>query len=176
MLCGYLRLPYSPELGSNHQSKLVLIEPRTADDGSPLGEQERHFEYRQDDKEVRVTIMRVIADHLRDHESSWSACDFDFRTAHLEDVDLSKAVFSGEAWFDSATFSGTAEFAGTTFSGDASFGEAQFSGPAWFDLAIVYGTADFNKTAFSGEAREARSADLGQTRQQAARRRDNREV
>jgi len=29
VLCGYLRLPYSPELGSNHQSKLVITEPRT---------------------------------------------------------------------------------------------------------------------------------------------------
>ena len=35
VLCGYLRLPYSPELGSNHQSKLVLTEPRTGDDGFP---------------------------------------------------------------------------------------------------------------------------------------------
>jgi hypothetical protein len=61
VLCGYLRLPYSPELGSNHQSKLIPTEPRTGDDGSPLGQQERHLEYRQNDKEVRVTIVRVIA-------------------------------------------------------------------------------------------------------------------
>jgi len=86
--CGYLRLPYSPELGSNHRTKLVLTEPCTGDDGSSLGQQEEHLEYRQNDKEVRATIVRVIADHLRDHEYSWSACDFDFRTAHLEDVDL----------------------------------------------------------------------------------------
>jgi hypothetical protein len=86
--CGYLRLPYSPELGSNHRTKLVLTEPCTGDDGSSLGQQEEHLEYRQNDKEVRATIVRVIADHLRDHEYSWSACDFDLRTAHLEDVDL----------------------------------------------------------------------------------------
>ena len=46
-------------------------------------------------KEVRATIVRVIADHLRDHEYSWSAYDFDFRTAHLEDVDFSRVVFGG---------------------------------------------------------------------------------
>ena len=60
VLCGYLRLPYSPELGSNYQSKLVLTEPRTGDDGSLLGQQEEHLEYRQNDKEVRATIVRVI--------------------------------------------------------------------------------------------------------------------
>jgi hypothetical protein len=117
VLCGYLRLPYSPELGSNHQSKLIPTEPRIGEDGSPLGQRERHLEYRQNDKEVRVTIVRVIADHLRDHEHSWSACDFDFRTAHLEDVDLRHAVFGGTTRFDEATFSGLAGFDRTTFSG-----------------------------------------------------------
>ena len=108
VLCGYLRLPNSPELGSNHQSKLVLTEPRTGDDGSPLGQQERHLEFRQNDKEVRATIVRVIADHLRDHEYRWSACNFDFR---------------------STAFGGTALFGDATFSGDAWFGKATFSGP-----------------------------------------------
>jgi uncharacterized protein YjbI with pentapeptide repeats len=174
VLCGYLRLPYSPELGSSHQSKLVLTEPRTGNDGSPLGQQERHLEYRQNDKEVRATIVRVIADHLRDHEYRWSACDFDFRTAHLEDVDLSHAVFggtsqfdgarfSGPARFDGATFSGTAMFyeatfsnyagfGGATFSGDAVFGEATFSGTAWFAGATFADDARFGGATFSGDA------------------------
>ena len=132
VLCAYLRLPYSPELGSSHQSKLVLTEPRTADDGSPLegGHQERHLEYRQNDKEVRATIVRVIADHLRDHEYSWSACEFDFRTAHLEDVNFICTAFRGTTRFDEATFSGDARFIGA-FSGEARF-EARFAGPAWF--------------------------------------------
>jgi hypothetical protein len=120
VLCGYLRLPYSPELGSSHQSKLVLTEPRTGDDGSPVGQQERHLEYRPNDKEVRATIVRVIADHLRDHEYSWSACDFDFRTAHLEDVDSSGTAFRGIAQFSGATFSGAARFDAATFAGPTS--------------------------------------------------------
>ena len=152
VLCGYLRLPYSPELGSNHQSKLVLTEPRTGEDGSPLGQQERHLEYRQNDKEVRVTIVRVIADHLRDHEHSWSACDFDFRTAHLEDVDLRHAVFGGTTRFDEATFSGPAAFNQATFSGLTSFQGATFSGPAGFSGATFSGTAVFNQATFSGDA------------------------
>ena len=163
VLCGYLRLPYSPELGSSHQSKLVLTEPRTGDDGSPLGQQERHLEYRQNDKEVRATIVRVIADHLRDHEYSWSACDFDFRTAHLEDVSFSRAAFRGTTQFDGATFSGPAHFGGArfsggawfpkaTFSGDASFGEATFSGGARFGEARFSGEAGFGGATFSGDA------------------------
>ena len=89
--------------------------------GSDLGQQEQyHLEYRQNDNGVRATIVRVIADHLHDHEYSWSARDFDFRTAHLEDVDFVGAVFRGttrsdDAWFDGATFSGPTSFAGTDF-------------------------------------------------------------
>ncbi len=150
VLCGYLRLPYSPELGSNHQSKLVLTEPRTGDDGSLLGQQERHLEYRQNDKEVRLTIVRVIADHLRDPEYRWSANDFDFRTAHLEDVDLSGTEFRGTTRFDEATFSGRASFSAATFSGATMFAEATFSGPAWFATATFSGTTWFDEATFSG--------------------------
>src|SRR6478735_8302058 len=130
VLWGYLRLPYSPELGSSHQSKLVLTEPLTRDDGSPLGQQERHLEYRQNDKEVRATIVRVIADHLRDHEYSWSACDFDFRTAHLEDVDFRHAVFGGTISFDGAGFSGPAWFDKVAFAGFTSFAQTDFGSGA----------------------------------------------
>jgi uncharacterized protein YjbI with pentapeptide repeats len=172
VLCGYLRLPYSPELGSNHRTKLVLTEPRTGDDGSPLGQQEEHLEYRQNDKEVRATIVRVIADHLRDHEYSWSACDFDFRTAHLEDVDFDHAVFagttrfdgatfSGPALFDWATFSGHARFDEATFSGHARFAKATFSGDALFDEATISGQARFEEATFSGHARFAKATFSG---------------
>jgi uncharacterized protein YjbI with pentapeptide repeats len=81
----------------------------------------------------------VIADHLRDHEYSWSACDFDFRTAHLEDVDFAGATFRGTARFDLAMFSGPATFGGATFSGDVWFGGATFSDLAWFGEATFSG-------------------------------------
>ncbi|MEU7146091.1 pentapeptide repeat-containing protein [Nocardia sp. NPDC046473] len=48
-------------------------------------------------------------------EYRWSTSDFDFRTAHLEDLDLSRARFSRTARFDEATFSGLASFIGATF-------------------------------------------------------------
>ena len=175
VLCGYLRLPYSPEVGSNHQSKLVVTEPRIGDDGSPLGHQERHLEYRQNDKEVRATIVRVIADHLRDHEYSWSACDFDFRTAYLQDVDLRHVVFGktarfdgarffGDAFFREARFFGDATFGGAAFSRAAGFGEARFKRDTWFDGATFSRTASFSKATFSGDTRFDEATFSGDTR------------
>ncbi|MGY2010750.1 hypothetical protein ACW9HC_27535 [Nocardia gipuzkoensis] len=43
VLCGYLRLPYSPELGANHQSKLVLEHHRATADRTHADDEERHF-------------------------------------------------------------------------------------------------------------------------------------
>lgn len=149
VLCGYLRLPYTPELGANHQTKRVRKRRRRG--GS--GENEDHFEYRQNDREVRQTIVRTVADHLQPQaQHSWSASNFDFRTAHLESVDFRDATFCGDARFESATFYGDARFDNATFSGTASFGHATFSGDAWFDAATFSGDAQFNAAMFSGTA------------------------
>ncbi|WP_280380120.1 pentapeptide repeat-containing protein [Nocardia wallacei] len=153
VLCGYLRLPYSPELGVNHQSKLVLKHHRATTDGTRADDEEHHLEYRHNDREVRATILRVIADHLRPTaEYSWSASDFDFRTAHLEDVDLDQATFSGDVRFDNATFSGNAGFIDATFSGTVSFQGATFSGHADFTVAEFSSTARFRDALFAGDA------------------------
>ncbi|WP_280453675.1 pentapeptide repeat-containing protein [Nocardia brasiliensis] len=164
VLCGYLRLPYHPDLGANHQTKLVLKHHRATADGTRADDQERHLEYRHNDREVRVTIVRVISDHLRlTAEHSWSASDFDFRTAHLEDVDFShvrfdglarfnRAVLTGAASFDKATFSGTTSFARAIFSHDASFDGVEFIGDASFSNARFSQDASFTRTVFSRTA------------------------
>jgi hypothetical protein len=114
VLCGYLRLPYSPDVGSSHQSELVhKVAARR-------GESHEHrYLYRQNDKEVRQTIVRVIGTHLQPvARVSWSACNFDFRRARLEDMDIGTAVFRGRVTFRGATFSGSfTVFRGATFSG-----------------------------------------------------------
>ncbi|MGW4120177.1 pentapeptide repeat-containing protein [Nocardia sp. NPDC004711] len=149
--CGYLRLPYSPELGANHQSKLVLKHHRATADGTRADDSERHLEYRHNDKEVRATIVRVIADHLRPNaEYGWSTSDFDFRTAYLEDVDFSAVRFSSAARFDGATFSGNAWFGGAAFSGTTDFGDVTFSGNAWFGGATFSSATRFGGVTFSG--------------------------
>ncbi|WP_280453674.1 pentapeptide repeat-containing protein [Nocardia brasiliensis] len=153
VLCGYLRLPYRPELGTNHQSKLVLKHHRATADGTRADDEERHLEYRHNDREVRATIIRVIAAHLRTPaEYSWSASDFDFRTAHLEDVGFSRVTFDGTADFDGVTFDGTADFDAATFSGEIRFNQATFSGAAWFRGAVFSGETRFNHAVFSSEA------------------------
>ncbi|WP_433600390.1 pentapeptide repeat-containing protein [Nocardia sp. CA-135953] len=163
VLCGYLRLPYSPELGGNHQSKLVLKHHRATADGTRADDQEHHLEYRHNDREVRATIVRVIADHLRpEAEYSWSASDFDFRTAYLENVNFSRTTFSGTARFNEASFSGVARFEGATFNRSAWFGRARFSGTAgfggarfsiaWFDGATFSTDAEFDGATFGDHA------------------------
>ncbi|MEU4709969.1 pentapeptide repeat-containing protein [Nocardia salmonicida] len=150
VLCGYLRLPYTPDIGGNHQTKDIRKYPATDSSGP---ESEEHFEYRQNDREVRKTIVRVVADHLRpEAEYSWSASNFDFRTAHLEDVDLTRITFSGTAWFDGATFSGPARFDRATFGGFARFNGSTFSDGAYFDMAKFCDGAGFNLATFGGVA------------------------
>ncbi|MGW5918507.1 pentapeptide repeat-containing protein [Nocardia fluminea] len=147
VLCGYLRLPYSPDTGANHQTGQDRKETSTS--GVKVQD---HFQYLQNDKVVRQTIVGVIAAHLHDNENSWSNNNFNFTTAHFEDADFSKATFSGDATFGGATFSGTAWFGEATFSGDATFSGATFSGTAWFGEATFSGDATFSRATFSGDA------------------------
>lgn len=130
MLCGYLRLPYSLELGKNHQLSRTLKMP-VLREGSP--EEELRFEYRQNDKEVRQTIVRCIAAHLqKTATTSWSSNDFDFTGSHLEAPDFSGAVFSGEyTLFNGATFSGqNTSFKTVDFGGKVSFETPKVWSPA----------------------------------------------
>ncbi|MEW1812995.1 hypothetical protein AB0284_20120 [Pseudarthrobacter phenanthrenivorans] len=139
VLCGYLRLPYSPNLGASHQSELQRKVP-----GREGEESTQKYLYRQNDKEVRQTLVRVIAAHLRHGaQTSWSRCSFDFRGAVLEDADFSDVMFRGDLIaFDGATFSGgVTRFDGARFSGDVTrFGEAKFNAR----------TTRFEYTTFSG--------------------------
>lgn len=94
VLCSYLRLPYSPELGNNHQSSLSLKKPVRRKGGF---EEELMFQYRQNDREVRQTIVRVIVAHLQKKSApSWSSHDFDFTGAHLEEPEFIGATFRGK--------------------------------------------------------------------------------
>ncbi|WP_460695598.1 pentapeptide repeat-containing protein [Nocardia thraciensis] len=149
VLCGYLRLPYDPGHGNSGRTKLVTTTPR--DDG---GQSEEHIEYRQNDREVRRTIVRVIADHLQPvAEYSWSTSNFDFRTARLEEVVFDGAVFSGLVRFDGASFDGRAGFDRVTFLGPAEFGGATFHGPAAFGGATFGDRARFAEATFDGDAK-----------------------
>ena len=81
---------------------------------------------RDDDFEVRQTIQRVIADHLRtDSPVSWSSSRFNFASADFTDLDFSLCHFEGNVTFDNARFRGE----------QVSFHDAHFTGPVTFNEA-----------------------------------------
>jgi uncharacterized protein YjbI with pentapeptide repeats len=124
VLCAYLRMPYEPDPGQDAPESQRLA-------------------FRAD-REVRHTVIRVIATHLQeDAAASWRGLNFDFTGVVFDGGDFSGAEFLGSTVdFQSAQFSsGTVSFRGARFSrGDVEFRSAQFSG------SIV----DFGGAQFSG--------------------------
>lgn len=122
VLCGYLRMPYAQESGTEEKAGLSFMA----------------------DREVRHTVIRVITAHLRDGATvSWQGRDFDFTGVVFDGGDFSGAVFSdGKVSFEDSVFSGgqvsfeEAVFAG----GQVSFSRSKFSG----------GKVNFGRAGFSG--------------------------
>ncbi|MGW1608952.1 hypothetical protein ACWCQZ_06005 [Streptomyces sp. NPDC002285] len=90
--------------------------------------------YKEGDREVRHTIIRLIRDHLRLpylHPHSWQGLHLDFTAVTFDGGDFRGAEFSdGLVSFDDARFSdGTVTFDDAKFSGGTvSFRGAEFSG------------------------------------------------
>ncbi|WP_203883996.1 pentapeptide repeat-containing protein [Planotetraspora kaengkrachanensis] len=125
VLCAYLRMPPDPEPHADHD---------------PTG----HSRWRAM-REVRRTILRLIATHLRSTaQPSWSGTDMDFTGVIFdEDANFEGAVFSGgKISFDGAELSGgTVSFYEAEFlDGEISFDTAKFSG----------GLVSFRRATFSG--------------------------
>jgi uncharacterized protein YjbI with pentapeptide repeats len=136
VLCAYLRMPYEPEPG----------------DDAPA---ERRLAF-QASREVRHTVIRVIAAHLNGTAPvSWCGLNFDFAGAVFDGGDFSGAKFSGGTVnFVGAVFArGTVTFAGAEFSGGRIiFAGARFSGARVnFFLAKFSGASvDFAGAKFAG--------------------------
>ncbi|WP_280387270.1 pentapeptide repeat-containing protein [Nocardia wallacei] len=157
VLCGYLRLPYDPGDGSNHLVSRKEIR----------SEVERAYQIRQNDSEVRRTIVAVIVSHLRQSaETSWSTYNFNFDDAVLEDVDFRYAVFAGShTHFRGAVFTGArtanfeqVEFLGkhvtfhaATFTEAALFRGAKFTGIRAEDANLGRAGTSFANVTFGGQ-------------------------
>ncbi len=148
VLCAYLRLPYEPAPGEEIPAPehLAFLASR----------------------EVRHTVIRVIAAHLNDGAAvSWQGLSFDFNSVIFDGGDFRGAEFSGGlAVFDGAEFSGgTVRFNRAKFSGgEVFFGGAKFSGGtvlfrgarfsegtvSFRDTELSGGTVDFSRAKFSG--------------------------
>ncbi|MFI6102310.1 pentapeptide repeat-containing protein [Lentzea sp. NPDC051213] len=165
VLCAYLRMPYLPP---------------QEDDDQPDGER-RHQE-----RQVRLTAQRILADHLgpgdapeRLADTYWERIDLDLTGATLLDLDFGRcrirtarfdgaefcgrtsfreAKFDGNVSFDDARFNGDASLGGAKFGAEALFRGAEFAENAWFNGAGFGGTVGFNKTKFHDNAwfREAK--------------------
>lgn len=166
VICAYLRMPYRPP-GE---------QPGT--DAEPAERDE--FEASSQEREVRVTGQRILADHLRpgkdpDHPSPtfWPGTTLNFTGATLIDLNLSDCLFTavfgevtfigntlfsyatftgGSAVFNEATFTGRAGFFHATFHGEPQFDNATFNGDAIFKNATCNDVVDFESATFNGEA------------------------
>jgi ribosomal protein L29 len=133
VLCAYLRLPYDPDPG----------------EGAELW-----AAYRAN-REVRHTIIRLIASHLRpDAKVSWQGLNLDFTGVVFDGGDFSKAIFSSTVKFTDAVFSGgTVWFADAVFSGgQVYFDSAKFSGGhvRFYGAKFSGGDVVFVSAEFSG--------------------------
>ncbi|WP_157940114.1 pentapeptide repeat-containing protein [Arthrobacter ruber] len=127
VLCAYLRMPYSP-------------------DSAKPGE-----------REVRLTIINVIRDHLMrpgEFSTNWCNISMNFTGATFDGGIFDDAVFKGRINFDKTKFvGGTVTFDRAQFAGGiVTFDETQFSaGTVTFnETQFTAGTVTFNKTQFVG--------------------------
>ncbi|MBM9838702.1 pentapeptide repeat-containing protein [Rhodococcus hoagii] len=167
VLCGYMRIPYSPGLGANHQTKRVVKSEKS----EPGETTEEHFEFPQNDRVVRQTICAVIGSKLRglpllrktvrlgvvyiDPVSKtatgpWSKLLFDFSGAHLVDADFEACRFDQPVKFVETVFAGRANFEGTHFDKTAAFDQAIFQGTAIFSRSRGSLPISFAFTKFKG--------------------------
>jgi hypothetical protein len=136
VLCAFLRLPSEPDPGQD------APEPRRL-----------AFQAVQ---EVRHTVIRVIAAHLKKNATTrWQGLNFDFTGVVFDDGDFSDTLFSGgEVYFTDAQFpAGKVHFADAQFcAGRVYFGGARFSGGRVYfsDAQFSGGEVDFADAQFSG--------------------------
>jgi uncharacterized protein YjbI with pentapeptide repeats len=135
VLCAYLRMPYEPEPGQDAPEPVRLA-------------------FRAS-REVRHTVIRVIAAHLQnDAAISWQGLRFDFTGVVFDGGTFYNAQFSGsQVSFRDAVFSsGQLNFNGAVFSGAyVSFGGAVFSGSQiHFGAVFSRGEVYFGGAVFSG--------------------------
>ena len=102
-----------------------------------------HGDTWQQERQVRLTAQRILAEHLRDDRAKdqrstdppsprfWPGHPPRSRRRHPHRLQPRGGVVA-DADFRGATFTGKAFFGGTTFTGSAEFGGAAFTGDAWF--------------------------------------------
>jgi uncharacterized protein YjbI with pentapeptide repeats len=175
IMCGYLRMPFTPPQhsapprnpASLRRRRPAWMRPHSAGTGAATGDDRRQ------EGQVRLTAQRILAAHLRPEPKGrrgkpanpkfWPHIDLDLTGATLLDFRLDRcrlrigtftnAHFTGVASFEEVTFTGDAFFHRATFTGLAYFHRATFIGVAWFQEVAFTGDARFNWATFTGDAR-----------------------
>ena len=175
VICAYLRMPFLPQAPDSHPhapdtEKIAPTGAEASPAASGTGDSW------QQERQVRLTAQRILADHLRQPRMQvsdgrfWDGIRLDLSGATLIDFDLSfcimaEALFNGATFFGGAgvfdsgnnfwgaTFSGDARFDGATFSHGGQFLRATFNGDAQFHGADFGNDVQFSEVAFSGDAR-----------------------
>jgi uncharacterized protein YjbI with pentapeptide repeats len=185
VICAYLRMPFSPTAPASKP------EP-DADDaaGVPAAEIEVNTaapgDTWQQERQVRLTAQRILADHLRDERPPdqrytdspslrfWpdirldlvgaTLIDLDLGSGVMAEADFTRAIFSGCAFFNGATFRSRAAFDGATFARIAHFASmAQFAGATFSSYAGFMGATFAGEAAFHGAVFNGMAAFAGTT-------------
>ncbi|MEV0236893.1 pentapeptide repeat-containing protein [Nonomuraea sp. NPDC050786] len=168
VICAYLRMPWTPPEAENRQQQIRAAQ-RTARTRSPGRAVAPASRNRDEEKQVRLTAQRLLADHLRWRKRRWwerpaaanplfwsgirldltgaTLLSFDLDKCRVERGDFSGATFANDAWFGDATFT-EASFENATFSGNAWFMRATFTAAGFAD-ATFHGYAAFDEATFN---------------------------
>jgi hypothetical protein len=152
VLCSYLRMPYAP-VKTTAQGRVKTI--RTMNTGSEVIEE--HYEYRQDDGDVRQNILGLITKHLQaSADPSWSDFSFKLGGVFFDAATFAECVFNKPVTFTGATFSGeSCYFSNAVFNDSVWLDEVTFSSKTvWFDHAKFLGKyTSFERAKFVPELR-----------------------
>lgn len=172
VICAYLRMPFSPTAPARKPEPEATKDQGERDTKTEARTDEIGDRWRQE-RQVRLTAQRILAEHLRDDRAKdkrstddpsprfWSDIRLDLVAATLIDFNLDNAVIAhailneatiSDASFVGATFSGPASFYEATFTGDAGFDEVTFSDGVMFIGATFNDNADFDATTFNADA------------------------
>ena len=174
VICAYLRMPFSP-MAPAAKPELVASGGLNKPGAESAAEADGTGGAWQQERQVRLTAQRILAEHLRDDRTEdgqsadpprsrfWddirleltgaTLIDFNLVNCVTADANFQRAAFSGDVSFTGAAFGGAARFAGVTFGGDASFGRAAFRGDASVPEAAFRGDALFGEATFRRAAR-----------------------
>jgi hypothetical protein len=169
VICGYLRMPYSPPYIPSHDDLFSGNADRGSSSRSIRPDSRRQSEEARRELQVRQTAQRILGERLSiDDAYGWrspagDALRVSLRGAVLVDFDMSRCKLD-RANFEHARFVGTTHFEASHFVGQSHFNFAVFEGPcwirfslfpdgAWFDGVEFRDFAWFDKTEFADHVR-----------------------